>query len=859
MKRIINTLLFMFAAITMMAQNSFVVADKNDNSQLVQSLIFQQQQNADRFTWKSDGTASGDIKDVSFIARAQAELATASTDDVTEMLEQLSGTDLADAEAIAATLKSNSVVEDAYTVDGENMVYQKKGSQYHTIYPMYDLKPAFSESDFEGAKQLLGKQYVKPRKAMGSSSQKVAIFNFFQGDPDYALQNQLVEMIYTLFDTNNYDVTMYENSKFTMKNLQDVIDESKSNKNYKAIIIMSHGAMLTDASFSAEGLSVFMTGEECGQYDSCDKMYDSKSKKYLKTHSSAIYPDKDCILYLGSCYGAYWGEKHWKGDSNYDYSITSGIDPHEFDLPYAGLKTKGKNETSQVISYPDKDELTVVAWYGRNSIAQAHAAILFYRMIYNEQGLPDAIRSSFWIDPINWETHLFVSRSISPNHSLTLSGLQENKPDYMENVNIKLTNINRDMFVSDKSGCLELTGDIIGDNSIKMVRVALCPIFTDGKSFNPRDSHNTRPYLIYSQNTKHYFTGEFSLKEFSLFEKEGLYAIRIFGPNWKEIRIQNPYYIVFSRNFSENYALSEPPAEDVYTPSIVDDNGQSLEEITVGTGANSTFDIDGFNSHTFWALSLDENIAKVAVSGTSLTVAGVSEGTTYIGVQDNQNKLIAVAKVTVTKGDDIPNYTSCPDNHHPHLIDLGLPSGTKWACCNVGASKPEESGDWYAWGATVVEGDEENDKNNLFTYNEEWGYYEYNFRDIGTDIAGTKYDVAHVKWGGSWVMPNIEQINELEANCSYEWFSAENGICGYLFTASNGAIIFFITDGESEEGNEQGVYWSSSLYKESGWQEDEEDYVFDCANTLAVEKNYGVLYGIEYRAFGRHVRPVMSK
>ena len=70
MKRIINTLLFMFATVTMMAQNSFVVADKNGNSQLVQSLIFQQQQNADRFTWKSDGTASGDIKDVFFIARA---------------------------------------------------------------------------------------------------------------------------------------------------------------------------------------------------------------------------------------------------------------------------------------------------------------------------------------------------------------------------------------------------------------------------------------------------------------------------------------------------------------------------------------------------------------------------------------------------------------------------------------------------------------------------------------------------------------------------------------------------------------------------------------------------------------------
>lgn len=42
----------------------------------------------------------------------------------------------------------------------------------------------------------------------------------------------------------------------------------------------------------------------------------------------------------------------------------------------------------------------------------------------------------------------------------------------------------------------------------------------------------------------------------------------------------------------------------------------------------------------------------------------------------------------------------CPDDNHPHLIDLGLPSGTKWACCNVGAHAPEENGGFYAWGET---------------------------------------------------------------------------------------------------------------------------------------------------------------
>ena len=796
----------MFAAVTMMAQNSFVVADKNGNSQFVQSLIFEQQQMNDRFTWKSDGLANGDIKDLLFIARAQAELATASSTDVTEMLEQLSGTDIADAEGIAAALKSNSNVDDAYTVDGENLVCQKNESQFHTIYPMYDLKPAFSESYYLGAKQFLGKQYMKRKKAKGSSSQKVAIFNFFQGNSDYALQNQLVEMTATLFDTNNYDVTMYENSNFTMKNLEDVINESKTNKNYKAIIIMSHGAMLTDASFSAEGLSVFMTGEECGQYDSCDKMYDSKSKKYFKTHSSAIYPDKDCILYLGSCYGAYWGEKHWKGDSNYDYSITSGIDPHEFDLPYAGLKTKGTNETSQVISYPDKDELTVVAWYGRNSIAQAHAAILFNKMIYNEQGLPDAIRSSFWIDPINLETHLFVSSSISQDHSLNLSGLQENKPDYRDNVSIRLTNVSRDMLVTNSGDLVKSPIDITGtiEGTVNgWVYCGLSRVTGDGKS--GIYVNEKYPFYIYTQNSKKYFRAKFPIRFFA----EGVYAFRVFDANLQEIRLQNPYYIVFSRNFSENYALPELPEEDVYTPSILDDKGLSLEEITVAIGANKTFEIDGYSGHSFWALSLDEDIAKVAVSGTSLSVTGVSEGTTYIGVQDYQNKLIAVAKVIVAQGGaDVPSYTSCPDSHHPHLIDLGLPSGTKWACCNVGAGKPEDYGGYFAWGETSEKSSYTSDN---YLDGKGTSY------DIGKDIAGTQYDAATANWGSPWVMPSMEQMEELKNNCTSEW-TAENGVNGRRFTGPNGASIFLPAAGYRwndplYDAGSHGCYWSSSLYE----------------------------------------------
>ena len=154
------------------------------------------------------------------------------------------------------------------------------------------------------------------------------------------------------------------------------------------------------------------------------------------------------------------------------------------------------------------------------------------------------------------------------------------------------------------------------------------------------------------------------------------------------------------------------------------------------------------------------------------------------------------------------SYTSCPDGNHPHLIDLGLPSGTKWACCNVGANSPEQYGGYYAWGETVEKS----------TY--DWSNYifcdgtESTCHRIGSDIAGSNYDVAHVKWGDSWVMPSYSQFKELIENCTTEWTSL-NGINGYKFTGPNGSSIFLPASGYYGFGDKffegsAGLFWSST-------------------------------------------------
>ena len=195
--------------------------------------------------------------------------------------------------------------------------------------------------------------------------------------------------------------------------------------------------------------------------------------------------------------------------------------------------------------------------------------------------------------------------------------------------------------------------------------------------------------------------------------------------------------------------------------------------------------------------------------------------------------------------DDEQTYLSCPDNNHPHMIDLGLPSGTIWACCNVGASAPEEYGNYYSWGETET-------KSTYYwsnyIYSDGSGLAESYCQNIGNDIAGTQYDVAHVKWGGSWVMPSLSQIRELTDYCS-PTRTTMNGVIGGLFTGPSGGTIFlpaagfYCEDGLSSAGMEC-RYWSSTHHNLHSY------FAYIMAFYLSCTR-----YGC-YRYYGMSVRPV---
>lgn len=170
------------------------------------------------------------------------------------------------------------------------------------------------------------------------------------------------------------------------------------------------------------------------------------------------------------------------------------------------------------------------------------------------------------------------------------------------------------------------------------------------------------------------------------------------------------------------------------------------------------------------------------------------------------------------------NSSSAEDNHS--YVDLGLPSGTLWATCNIGANSPEEYGDYFAWGETKGQGFVGGTGNYRWTSNSELtkyctdSSYGYNgFTDDKTELD-LEDDAAYVNWGPSWRMPSVEQMVELidDAYTNYEWTSL-NGVEGYKITSkANGNSIFLPATGNSSCGvpvGSDGNYWSRTLYSDN--------------------------------------------
>lgn len=153
-------------------------------------------------------------------------------------------------------------------------------------------------------------------------------------------------------------------------------------------------------------------------------------------------------------------------------------------------------------------------------------------------------------------------------------------------------------------------------------------------------------------------------------------------------------------------------------------------------------------------------------------------------------------------------------------VDLGL--SVLWAKWNVGATSPEESGGYYAWGETE---EKENYSKKYYQHAYFTGYYYengepiYSSKFIGLDIRNTEYDVAHVKWGNGARLPSEAEVDELASKCTYK-LGYYNGVKGIYVTGPSGNSTFLPMAGIIDSDNvveEYGRYWTGTDGTES-WQ-----------------------------------------
>lgn len=194
-------------------------------------------------------------------------------------------------------------------------------------------------------------------------------------------------------------------------------------------------------------------------------------------------------------------------------------------------------------------------------------------------------------------------------------------------------------------------------------------------------------------------------------------------------------------------------------------------------------------------------------------------------------------------------------------VDLGLPSGTKWANMNVGATKPQDFGLYFAWGETVgySSGSHRFDGRNY-----KWCYGDLSrLKKYSNDrffhlvdnktVLDLEDDAAYVNWGSNWRMPTKEQLTELFRKTKKEWIEID-GIYGYKFTSMiNSNYIFLPATGfyRNERlwmNNSEGRYWSLSLDK----RQPDQAYVLRIYQGLTLIDCSG-------RNDGLTIRPVLNK
>ena len=307
-------------------------------------------------------------------------------------------------------------------------------------------------------------------------------------------------------------------------------------------------------------------------------------------------------------------------------------------------------------------------------------------------------------------------------------------------------------------------------------------------------------YGFYTSDSGHYWSS--SLNTDNSYNAWSLYF------NSDKVRRGDTYITYRYYGYSVRPVYGEYIAEAMM-PTVTTSAITQITETTAVAGGNVTSDGGATVTERGVVYSTSQNPttanSKVQCgSGTgafSCNLSNLQENTTYYV------RAYAINKNGTSYGEQNSFTTnkSTSSNTDYQYVDLGL--SVKWATCNVGASKPEECGDYFAWGETKP-------KSSYISSN-----YTYTSNPSTLPMSNV---AARVNWGGSWRMPTKAEQDELRTNCTWTW-TTQNGVKGYKVTSkSNSNSIFLPAAGDFygtslyDEGS-KGYYWSSSLYDNSSY------------------------------------------
>ncbi len=335
----------------------------------------------------------------------------------------------------------------------------------------------------------------------------------------------------------------------------------------------------------------------------------------------------------------------------------------------------------------------------------------------------------------------------------------------------------------------EIAKTLSESNYIQKVKLK-CPVVSNGARIRFTLDNITTPSKVNS--SKLYIEGIYNFREKSL---ENIVYYGMECESGKTVKgVQNGIFVSFTFDGIRTADNGLIKSSDIREWEYVTSNSgwQINSEFSTENGA----DVEVTRSSAAIMLVLDSSSSLGSQFGTLKTSAKNFIKILYNALNDSNDP---------NPGTD-PNPGKDPEgtiNGHEY-VDLGLPSGLKWATCNVGASSPTDSGDYFAWGETTTKSTYT--QSNSKTTEKEIG-------DISGNVA---YDAARANWGGTWRMPSNTEMQELVDKCTWTWTS-KSGINGYLVEGPNDNTIFLPAAGyryssSLRNSGSEGKYWSSTPY-----------------------------------------------